>query len=85
MNNRMKRRSSKSRIWIAMMLTAAVTVSVWMAETGIVKAATVNGNFIVGGATVDISIAGDANSVTGKTSYTKGPGAAKQLRRGIHR
>ncbi len=79
MKNRMKRRSSKSRIWIAMMLTAAVTVSVWMAETGIVKAATVNGNFIVGGATVDISIAGDANSVTGKTSYTKGPGEVEVM------
>lgn len=81
MKNRMKR-SNKNRIWIAMVLTAVVAVSVWMAETGIVKAATVNGKFIVGGETVEISIAGDANSVTGKTSYTKGPGEVEVMVRG---
>lgn len=79
MKNRMKRRSSKSRIWIAMMLTAVVTVSVWMAETGIVKAATVNDAFIVGGEIVYASLSGDANSVTGMTSYTKGPGVVEVM------
>lgn len=68
----MRRRKKMSKMWTAIMLTAAVTV--WMAGTGVVRAAIVDGTFIVGGETVYISLAGDANSVTGKTSYTQGPG-----------
>ncbi len=73
MKNRMKR-SNKNRIWIVMMLTAVVTVSVWMAEAGTAYAVTQNGAFIAGGETVYASLSGDAGGVTAQTSYTKGPG-----------
>lgn len=66
----MRRRKKMSKMWTAIMLTAAVTV--WMAGTGVVRAAT--GTFVVGGEVVSATLTGDANSVTGSTSYTKGPG-----------
>lgn len=71
----MRRRKKMSKMWTAIMLTAAVTV--WMAGTGVVRAATVDDDFIVGGETVHVSLAGDANSVTGKTSYTQGTGVVE--------
>lgn len=69
----MRRRKKTSKMWMAMMLTVMVTV--WMAGTGVVRAAT--GTFVVGGEIVSATLTGDANSVTGTTSYTKGPGEVR--------
>lgn len=63
------------KIFAATILT--VMLFVWLAESGVAYAATKSSTFAVGDETVYASLTGDANGVTGKTSYTKGPGTVE--------
>lgn len=73
----MRKKRNKNRIWIAVMLTG--TMFMWLTGSNTVYAASKGGTFIAGGETVNASLAGDANGVTGNTSYTKGPGQVEVM------
>lgn len=73
----MRKKRNKNRIWIAVMLTG--TMFMWLTGFNTVYAASKGGTFIAGGETVNASLAGDANGVTGNTSYTKGPGQVEVM------
>ncbi len=67
--------SKIKKVFSATILT--VMLFAWLAESGVAYAATKDGTFIVNGETVYASLSGDANGVTGKTSYTRGPGTVE--------
>ncbi|MCM1538229.1 MAG: hypothetical protein NC254_07525 [bacterium] len=50
-----------------------------MLEPSVAYAAVKDATFIVDDETVYASLSGDANGVTGKTSYTKGPGVLELI------
>ena len=67
---------SKIRKVFAAAVLAAMLFA-WLAEPGVAYAATKDDYFDVNGERVYASLSGDANGVTGKTSYTKGPGVVE--------
>lgn len=68
-------RSRIRKVFAAVVLT--VMLFVWLAESGVAYAATEDLYFDVNGERVYASLSGDVNGVTGKTSYTKGPGTVE--------
>lgn len=74
MISRMKTRRTR-KIFAAAVLSTMLLA--WLAESGVTYAATKNATFKVGNETVYASLAGDANGVTGATSYTQGPGTVE--------
>lgn len=68
-------RSRIRKVFAAVVLSAMLFA--WLADSGVAYAATKSGTFIVNGETVYASLSGDANGVTGKTSYTRGPGTVE--------
>lgn len=63
------------KVFAAAILTTMLFA--WLAESGVAYAETKDLYFDVNGERVYASLAGDANGVTGKTSYTKGPGTVE--------
>ena len=76
----MKNRMKRNRILVVMALI--VTIFMGLSEKETAYAASKGTTFKVGPETVNASLSGDANGVTGSTFYTKGPGGVEVIVRG---